>query len=443
MQHENLAGIQKIKQSIENLVNSGNATEAKEILKKYKGIFLEDSSWLCATNAVICILENDYEEAKKQLQHGLESSPFNANLLFNLGYVYEQLGEHQLAYDYYIDAEYALNQNEKKIAKEALRNIQQLDQKVIKKKAIAFIVKPGMDSFLEDLIKGFKGEYRVKKVVVKETSQIEQAMKWSDVSWFEWCDELIIYASKTNLASTRKIICRLHSYEAFTNSIHAVKWTAVDKVIFVAEHIREIVGKQVRINEQRMEIVANGINEEKFKYATRKKGYNIAYVGYINYKKGPMLLLQVIKALVDKDSRFQLHIAGQFQDIRDQLYFQQMIQEWKLQKNINFHGWQDDIDKWLEDKEFLISTSLLESQQLSIMEAMAKGIKPVIHNFYGAKNIYPSQYVWSTINEAVEMILENEYDSNEYRGFVQRRYSANDMNNRLLKLIREVVENEN
>ena len=97
--------------------------------------------------------------------------------------------------------------------------------------------------------------------------------------------------------------------------------------------------------------------------------------------KGPMLLLQAFKALIDKDSRYKLFIAGTFQDARYQLYFKQMIDELRLTDSVQFDGWQDDMNQYLEDKHYLICTSLLESQHMSAMEAMAKGIKPLIHNF--------------------------------------------------------------
>ncbi|APH22623.1 glycosyl transferases group 1 family protein [Clostridium botulinum] len=93
----------------------------------------------------------------------------------------------------------------------------------------------------------------------------------------------------------------------------------------------------------------------------RKKGFNIAYVGYINFKKGPMLLLHAFKKIFDTDNRYKLHIAGTFDEERYRLYFNQMIKEFGMEKNVIFYGWQKDINKWLEDKNYLICTSVLES----------------------------------------------------------------------------------
>jgi len=54
---------------------------------------------------------------------------------------------------------------------------------------------------------------------------------------------------------------------------------------------------------------------------------------------------------------------------------------------------------------------------------MAKGIRPVIHDFYVADEFYPSELLFMTIDEAVEMIAgacRASYDSRTYRAFVER-----------------------
>lgn len=296
------------------------------------------------------------------------------------------------------------------------------DSKESDKKNIVLFVKQGLDSFLEDIIVGLSGEYVTKKIIVTDFKQIDEEMEWADICWFEWCDELISYGSKLNIAKEKIIICRLHSYEAFTDYPANVEWGNVDKIIFVAEHIKNFVVENYCIDEEKTIVIPNGIDYKKWDFAKRRPGFNIAYVGYINYKKGPMLLLHAFKSIYDKNNKYKLFIAGKFQDQRDVLYFNQMIKEFGLEDNIIFEGWQDDLDKWLEDKNYILCTSILESQNMSVMQAMVKGIKPIIHNFVGAKNIYPKALVWNTINDAVDMITNNDYNSEEYYDFVKNRF---------------------
>jgi glycosyltransferase involved in cell wall biosynthesis len=274
-------------------------------------------------------------------------------------------------------------------------------------------------------------------MIVSDLKQIDAGMEWADICWFEWCDELMAYGSRSHLARQKKIICRLHSYEAFSGYTREVEWANADKVIFVAEHIRQyVLSENEDLDIARTIVIPNGIDTDKFTFRKRDKGFKIAYVGYINYKKGPMLLLHTFKAIHDRDSRYKLYIAGKYQDPRYELYFNQMTEEMGLKGDVIFDGWQDDINKWLEDKNFILCTSVLESQNLSVMQAMSKGIRPVVHNFVGARSIYPDRYVWNTIDEAVKMVVSDGYDSEEYHNFVRDNYSLH----RQLRNIRSAID---
>ncbi|MFB9278133.1 glycosyltransferase [Cohnella cellulosilytica] len=289
---------------------------------------------------------------------------------------------------------------------------------------IAFFVKPGLDAFLQPIVDYLSQKYETRKFVVRSVDRIGEAMEWADVCWFEWCDDLIVHGSRLPIASYRPIVCRLHSYEAFTGYIRQVNWPAVDRLIFDGQPIREYVLKQLpSLTEDRTAVIPNGVAMEKYPLVRRSKGFNIAYAGFINYKKGPMLLLHAFKAIHDRDDRYRLHIAGKFQDMRYRLYFDQMIEEMGLAGSVRFDGWQSDLNAYLQDKQYMISTSLLESQHMSVMEAMAAGVKPLVHHFYGAKKIYDEKWVWNTIGELVDRVAEDEYHSAEYRAFVENRYS--------------------
>ncbi|NFA59807.1 glycosyltransferase [Clostridium sporogenes] len=308
------------------------------------------------------------------------------------------------------------------------------------KKKIVFFILPGLDNFIDDIIEYLSYEYNTKKVIVRNYDQIDEEMKLADICWFEWCDPLVGYGSKLEIAKNKKIICRLHSYEAFTNYIYDVNWSNVDKIIFVAEHIKRIVLSKVFIPQEKIYVIPNGIDLSKQKYKEREKGFNIAYVGYINFKKGPMLLMHAFKKIFDTDNRYKLHIAGAFDEQRYRLYFNQMIRELGLAKNIIFYGWQKDINKWLEDKNYLICTSVLESQGLGIMEAMSKGIRPLIHNFVGAKEVYPEKYVWSSLDDLVNMLQDEKYSSIEYRNLVEKNYSLSNTNSMIMS---KIIEDKN
>jgi glycosyltransferase involved in cell wall biosynthesis len=418
--------IKSVKSKIEKLIEEGRLGEAKFALDKYNTKMPGDQD-ICSMYAVIHIIEGELENAEKVLLEGLEKDSVHFDLLFNLAYIYEQRGQLRQAVDLYSKAgTVAIAAGQKGSVAEAIERLKLSDGglQIHEKARIVFFVKEGMDSFLGDIIHGLSEDYWVRKIIVSNLRQIDEGMEWADICWFEWCDELVAYGSRLPLAQQRKIICRLHSYEAFTQYVDNVEWASIDKVILIADHIRGFVlDKQKNLRPEQTVIIPNGIDPDKYKYRECEPGFNIAYVGYLNYKKGPMLLLHTFKAIFDTDKRYKLYIAGKFQDYRDELYFSQMIKEFGIEDNVIYEGWQDDINQWLEDKNYILCTSLLESQNISVMQAMCKGIKPVVHNFVGARGIYPDEYVWNTIDEAIDMILSDKYESSDYRAYIVDNYS--------------------
>jgi len=289
---------------------------------------------------------------------------------------------------------------------------------------IAFFCGPDR-KFLPDIVEHFSGksqEYEVRIFHSRSVKDFTDMMEWSDFSWFEWCDSLVMEAAK--LPEACRIVCRLHRYEAFTGQPARVDWSKVDTLIIVAHHMKDALKMSVPDIEERVnvKVVYNGVNLEKYVYKERRKGFNIAYIGYLNYRKNPSLLLQCMRYLVDRDSRYVLHVAGSYQDMECKLYVEEMVDKLGLKDNIIFYGWIDDLDSWMAEKQFALSTSIHEGHPCGIMEAMATGLKPLIHNFYAAEEIYPRKYLFTTLDEFLEIVTSDDYDSAEYRKYIEDNY---------------------
>lgn len=298
---------------------------------------------------------------------------------------------------------------------------------------IAFACLPGLESFLPNIISSLQnsGRYDVRPCCSNSMVEIAEAVKWADIVWLEWANELAIAITQSDLLKDKNTVCRLHSYEAFAGYALHIDWAKVNSLIFVAEHIRDFVFKQFAALGRQLPdfatyIVSNGVDLDQFPLQKDKgAGFNLAFLGDINYKKGPMLLLHAFQRLISKDSRYQLYIAGNFQDARYALYFSQMVRDMGLNDNLHMDGRisHGKVPKWLSDKHYILCTSVLESQGMGLMEAMACGLEPIIHNFVGAKSIYPEGYLWNTIDEFKEKILYGAATPKEYRQFVAEKYS--------------------
>lgn len=259
----------------------------------------------------------------------------------------------------------------------------------------------GEDTFLRDIVISLRKDYDIKFFQRGTNQEFFQTLHDTDIAWFEFCDNLIIEATK--YAKICKTICRLHSYEMFTDLPAKVDWNKVDKLIFVNPIVKEYCLKKFNIRPDITTVIHNGINLNKFEFNPSKKlTKKIAYIGFINYKKGPELLLQAFKAIHDYDNEFEFFIAGVHQDERIKLYFDNIGT--KLGFRIQFDGWVKDVSTYLEDKSFVISSSLFESFQYSLAEGMAQGCVPLVHSWLGSDIFYPSEYIWTFPNQCVDII---------------------------------------
>lgn len=244
-----------------------------------------------------------------------------------------------------------------------------------------------------------------------------QTKAWCDLAWFEWCDENVLQWSREHWDSP--IICRLHSYETFGELPAHVEWDGVAHLVFVAEHIRDLFfTKWPQLGEKlagKVSVIPNGISGEGLTFRERSHGRKIAYLGYLNHKKGVELLVAAIQAMPD----YEFHVAGAFQDPHIQYYCEHAFAE---QPNVWWYGWvpAERKDEWLEGMDYLISPSIVESFGYGIAEAMVKGIKPLILNRPGA--IWTE--VWRTIEDLRAMVdPSSPYESPAYRDYILEHYS--------------------
>jgi glycosyltransferase involved in cell wall biosynthesis len=304
-----------------------------------------------------------------------------------------------------------------------------------KRPKVAFFCGGNDAKFLADIHQFTKERFPVEIFTGKTEHEMYELMKWSDISWFEWCTDLAIEASK--LPKVCRNIVRLHRWEAYQDFSQRMHWNAIDTLILVGN---SFVGKALRTQVPNLDTmtrvitIPNGVDLEKFEFIERTRGKNIACVGYLNMRKNPMFLLQCIQKLHYIDSEYRLFFAGNFQDPMLEQYIRHMVDEMKLSDVVIFDGWQADISTWLADKHYIVSASIGESQGMGLLEGMARGLKPVIHHFPGANEIFHSEFLFTIAEEFCRQILSDFYDPQRYREFVAARYPLKDQLNSVNKI---------
>ncbi len=281
----------------------------------------------------------------------------------------------------------------------------------------------GDAKFLTDIFEFTKSRFPVEFFEGQSTNEMHELMKWSDICWFEWCTDAVVEASK--LLKVSKNIVRLHRFEAYHNWPSQVRWENIDTLVTVGNSfVKDALLRRVPDIESRTQLVTipNGINLDKFRFAERAPGKNIACVGYLNMRKNPMFLLQCMQKLHYIDTEYKLFFGGTSQNPMLEQYVRHMVEVLELKDVVFFDGWQVDVSSWLRDKHYIVSASIGESQGMGILEGMACGLKPVIHNFPGADQIFPSEFLFNISEEFCEQILSDKYEPQKYRGFVKEHY---------------------
>ncbi|KHE91512.1 MAG: glycosyltransferase [Candidatus Scalindua rubra] len=372
---------------------------------------------------VIAFQNDDIEKSIDYFTRSLEIDPFYKDAIINYTDLLSSLNQLHIAKP--LLESVAIRCSDDEEITSLLKNICTHSED---RRKVAIICPRGLESFLADIVDFLKARYEVRVCYSTNVKEIDSTIRWSDVVWLEWANELTINLTNhpDNILKEKQTICRLHSYEAFGGFVNKINWKNINALIFVAEHIKDIVIQQVPDLPQmvgNIHVVPNGINMDKFSMKGSVRGKDLAFFGSITYKKGPMLLLHAFRELVQKDNEYRLFMAGDFQEPRYRYYYSQMIQELGLEDNFIYDGKIKDVAGWLEDKQYIVCSSLLEGHPVGLTEAMARGLKPLIHNFVGARGIYPEKYIWNTIPEFVSMATEENYDPAEYRTFIETNYS--------------------
>jgi hypothetical protein len=71
----------------------------------------------------------------------------------------------------------------------------------------------------------------------------------------------------------------------------------------------------------------------------------------------------------------------------------------------------------------VLLASPVEGNPNCIIEALALGIKPVVHNFPGSKGQFHEESMFNTIEEAVKIITSKDYYSKDYREYAEQNYN--------------------
>ena len=284
-------------------------------------------------------------------------------------------------------------------------------------------------SFMGEILTRIQASHDVWIVECNDQKGISGALMSADVCWIEWATDFAVRV--TQLPRRCRTILRLHSFEAFCSFPQEIHWENVDDLILVDPYIREVLKNQVSDIEAkvRTHVVPNCVDMDRFYFKDKPRGKRIAFVGALRPVKNIPFLMQCFREIHAADPEYTLHVAGELFGTelhRNELYYyiKHIEKELGIHGHISFCGYVQDVSSWLDDKDFILSTSIREGQPVNIIEGMAKGLKPVVHNFPGAKHFYPHKWIFDTAQECRDIVLSPDFDRHAYLAHVKEHWSA-------------------
>lgn len=211
----------------------------------------------------------------------------------------------------------------------------------------------------------------------------------ADIVWYEFCTPELV-SDMERIKRPAYTVCRLHSYELFTELPMQVNWDRVGRLLTVNPYVSNMLRrKQREIDFPPMDVLFNGVDLDKFTMpADKTYGKNICVLGFINHKKNLPFAIQCLDAA--RHGGYVLHFIGESQDRRYDFYLRHIIERLGLQKQVHFHGRiaHEALPEVLRQMDYIASFSLFESFGQGIMEGMASGCVPLVHDFPGANETF-------------------------------------------------------
>lgn len=276
---------------------------------------------------------------------------------------------------------------------------------------------------------------------LREGHEVQQDMypdwekvAWSDVSIFFWCDNYAqMLAADAAKYPCQKIV-QCVDLDAWAGHWGSLEWGNIDDMVFMSKHIQEMVLGHIEpvwesnnVRKPRIHQLPLGVYTKDWKYTDRSKNPR-KMMGFVAAEwwsaKNPAMVLQLMKKLVDKDPEWQFSWVGKWGPEKWLYqYVWNMIDDLGLREHVHTDfNRLESLDDWWNSVDYFVTFSQKDSYSLIVGEAMAKGIKTFVHNFWGAKNIWDKKYIWSHLDELVEKILADDYNSREYRTYIKRNH---------------------
>lgn len=247
-----------------------------------------------------------------------------------------------------------------------------------------------------------------------------QLFEWADVVYVEWANRAAIWVSWI-LPSEKRLIIRVHSYEAFTIHPMLINWANVNHLSSVSPHILSYLKDLCGLDKFDLGTgVIPNLNylDEQLISKEIEEPLSLGMIGYNNKNKNLLLSLELISLLKERGLKPMLYLMGHPFDKDDapeeeQAYFEKverLIVEKSLEAHLAYIPFTPKIDEGIKKFNFILSTSFREGTHESLIQAMLRGTMPVIRKwpflaqYESVEQIYDQSWIFQNADEMASFI---------------------------------------
>lgn len=263
----------------------------------------------------------------------------------------------------------------------------------------------------------------------------------ADVVWSEWCNDIAFQAAESGLC--KRLVLRMRGYDLWY-PLDKLAWVNVDALLYESQSLQDMAEERFPFLKGRGKVLPAGIQLDKFPFKDRspfqgqgrariRNGNVIAMVARVISDKGYQLALEWAR----QNPKYALHMTmlGVESNPRLVRYLRH-----SAPANVTLYEGVDTA-VWLESIQanFLLLPSIWETLSYTTAEAMAMGIKPLIHDFPGALRNWPEELVWQSFAD-LNRVIRGPYESGEYRRLVEANLDGAQRSEEFSKLLHELAQ---
>ncbi len=245
--------------------------------------------------------------------------------------------------------------------------------------------------------------------------------------WLDGLDDAIVELTRRPFLHKARVVCRLHQSDLLDVDLSRCQWEFFDDVVVSGKVSEAMLFERFdRIESMcRVHTLTPAVALPPINVSRKRRTGQIAYVAPLRFDNNAILLIQIAAQLKRRDPDKRLVICGEFESRALQAYFESLIQSLDLARQFDFRLPPEDVNDWLADKDAVICTGGPRPCESTIFNAMALGVRPIVHTYFGAEHQYPVEALFATVEHAADMICEAEFDPQKWRQIADERYNVN------------------